>query len=144
MSSQAAIAKSNTVALDFGWALFGRAGGVVFAIVVALSCLGALTGAPSRRSLKRSANTSAFSCIGLPRARFIARQGPSSPPFASSTRPPAPVNSRGSLVYSTRIVARPYALSSCKLPLLLSSSSSVAAFVPFSGSQLLPFGPSTS
>jgi amino acid transporter len=59
-SSQAAIAKSNTVALDFGWALFGRAGSVVFAVVVALSCLGALTGAPSRRSLKRSSDDSAL------------------------------------------------------------------------------------
>jgi hypothetical protein len=45
--SQAVIAQSNTIALDFGWALFGRAGGVVFALVVALSCLGALTGAAS-------------------------------------------------------------------------------------------------
>jgi hypothetical protein len=43
--SQAVIAQSNTIALDFGWALFGRAGGVVFALVVAFSCLGALTGA---------------------------------------------------------------------------------------------------
>ncbi|KAH9041337.1 APC amino acid permease [Lactarius pseudohatsudake] len=40
----AAIAQSNTVALDFGWALFGRAGGVLFALVVAISCLGVLTG----------------------------------------------------------------------------------------------------
>ncbi|KAI0275346.1 amino acid/polyamine transporter I [Gloeopeniophorella convolvens] len=40
----AALAHSNTVALDFGWALFGRAGGVFFALVVALSCLGAMTG----------------------------------------------------------------------------------------------------
>jgi len=133
-SSQAAIAKSNTVALDFGWALFGRAGGVVFAIVVALSCLGALTGAPaSRRSLERSSNDSAFSLIGPPRARFTARQGPSSHPFASSTRPPAPVNSHVPLVYSMRIVAHPYAPSSCKLPLRLFSSSLVAAFVPSSG-----------
>ncbi|KAH9973240.1 amino acid permease-domain-containing protein [Lactifluus volemus] len=38
------IARSNTVALDFGWALFGRAGGILFALVVALSCLGVLTG----------------------------------------------------------------------------------------------------
>ncbi|KAI0297574.1 APC amino acid permease [Multifurca ochricompacta] len=41
---RAAIARSNTVALDFGWALFGRAGGMFFALVVALSCLGVLTG----------------------------------------------------------------------------------------------------
>lgn len=40
----AAIARSNTVALDFGWALFGRAGGILFALVVAISCLGVLTG----------------------------------------------------------------------------------------------------
>lgn len=40
----AAIARSNTVALDFGWAVFGRAGGVLFALVVAISCLGVLTG----------------------------------------------------------------------------------------------------
>jgi len=38
------IARSNTVALDFGWALFGRVGGVLFAFVVAIACLGVLTG----------------------------------------------------------------------------------------------------
>ena len=36
---------SNTVALDFGHAMFGRIGGIVFAIMVALSCFGALNGA---------------------------------------------------------------------------------------------------
>ena len=41
---QVVIARSNTVALDFGWALFGRAGGVLFALVVAISCLGVITG----------------------------------------------------------------------------------------------------
>lgn len=45
-SSQAAIARTNTIALDFGWAVFGRAGGVLYALVVAVSCLGVLTGAP--------------------------------------------------------------------------------------------------
>jgi hypothetical protein len=49
--SQAAIAESNTIALDFGWALFGRPGGIVFALVVALSCLGVLTGAPLQMPL---------------------------------------------------------------------------------------------
>jgi hypothetical protein len=35
---------SNTVALDFGRALFGPIGGVVFAVMVAISCFGALNG----------------------------------------------------------------------------------------------------
>lgn len=35
---------SNTVALDFGRALFGPAGGLLFAFMVAFSCLGALNG----------------------------------------------------------------------------------------------------
>jgi hypothetical protein len=35
---------SNTVAVDFGRALFGSAGGVVFAFLVAISCFGALNG----------------------------------------------------------------------------------------------------
>ncbi|KAG2134414.1 amino acid permease-domain-containing protein [Suillus bovinus] len=35
---------SNTVALDFGRTLFGPAGGVVFAVMVAISCFGALNG----------------------------------------------------------------------------------------------------
>lgn len=36
---------SNTVALDFGRAMFGRVGAVVFACMVAFSCFGALNGA---------------------------------------------------------------------------------------------------
>lgn len=36
---------SNTVALDFGRALFGPIGGSVFAFMVAFSCFGALNGA---------------------------------------------------------------------------------------------------
>lgn len=35
---------SNTVALDFGRALFGPVGGMVFALMVAISCFGALNG----------------------------------------------------------------------------------------------------
>ncbi|KAG0707713.1 L-methionine transporter [Suillus ampliporus] len=35
---------SNTVAMDFGRAIFGPAGGVVFAVMVAISCFGALNG----------------------------------------------------------------------------------------------------
>lgn len=35
---------SNTVALDFGRALFGPMGGMVFALMVAISCFGALNG----------------------------------------------------------------------------------------------------
>jgi len=35
---------SNTVALDFGRALFGPIGGTIFAIMVAVSCFGALNG----------------------------------------------------------------------------------------------------
>jgi hypothetical protein len=35
---------SNAVALDFGRVLFGPVGGVVFAIMVAVSCFGALNG----------------------------------------------------------------------------------------------------
>ncbi|KAF8522271.1 amino acid permease-domain-containing protein [Hysterangium stoloniferum] len=38
------VAKSNTIALDFGHALFGRVGGIVFACMVAFSCIGALNG----------------------------------------------------------------------------------------------------
>ena len=36
---------SNTVALDFGCALFGPVGGSIFAFMVAFSCFGALNGA---------------------------------------------------------------------------------------------------
>ena len=35
---------SNTVAMDFGRALFGPLGGSIFAFMVALSCFGALNG----------------------------------------------------------------------------------------------------
>lgn len=38
------VAKSNTVALDFGRSLFGPIGGVLFAVMVAISCFGALNG----------------------------------------------------------------------------------------------------
>lgn len=38
------MARSNTVALDFGRALFGPVGGVPFAVMVAISCFGALNG----------------------------------------------------------------------------------------------------
>jgi amino acid transporter len=38
------VSLSNTVAVDFGRALFGPAGGTVFALVVAFSCFGALNG----------------------------------------------------------------------------------------------------
>lgn len=36
---------SNTVALDFGRALFGPVGGSIFAFMVAFSCFGAMNGA---------------------------------------------------------------------------------------------------
>jgi len=42
---QDTVALSNTVALDFGRALFGPIGGTVFAFMVAVSCFGALNGA---------------------------------------------------------------------------------------------------
>ncbi|KAI0374983.1 amino acid transporter [Pilatotrama ljubarskyi] len=41
---KATVGLSNTVALDFGRALFGPVGGVVFAAMVAFSCFGALNG----------------------------------------------------------------------------------------------------
>ncbi|KAI0726492.1 L-methionine transporter [Fomitopsis betulina] len=41
---KATLARSNTVALDFGRALFGPVGGVAFALMVAISCFGALNG----------------------------------------------------------------------------------------------------
>lgn len=44
------VGHSNTVGLDFGKSIFGAAGGVVFALAVALAGFGALTGA-SRHSL---------------------------------------------------------------------------------------------
>lgn len=36
------VKRTNTVALDFGSAIFGSTGGIVFAIIVAFSCFGAL------------------------------------------------------------------------------------------------------
>ncbi len=41
---QATVGLSNTVALDFGRAIFGPIGGSIFAILVAISCFGALNG----------------------------------------------------------------------------------------------------
>ncbi|KAI1795792.1 L-methionine transporter [Ganoderma leucocontextum] len=41
---KATVGLSNTVAIDFGRALFGPVGGVVFAAMVAFSCFGALNG----------------------------------------------------------------------------------------------------
>jgi hypothetical protein len=41
---QNTVGLSNTVALDFGRALFGPIGGSVFAFMVAFSCFGALNG----------------------------------------------------------------------------------------------------
>ncbi|CBQ71983.1 related to large neutral amino acid transporter 1 [Sporisorium reilianum SRZ2] len=38
------VKRTNTVALDFGSAIFGTAGGIVFAFLVAFSCFGALNG----------------------------------------------------------------------------------------------------
>jgi len=39
------VSRSNSVAMDFGRALFGSAGGTIFAFMVAFSCFGALNGA---------------------------------------------------------------------------------------------------
>ena len=36
--------RSNTVALDFGRAIFGAIGGIIFSAMVAISCFGALNG----------------------------------------------------------------------------------------------------
>ncbi|KII88471.1 hypothetical protein PLICRDRAFT_111101 [Plicaturopsis crispa FD-325 SS-3] len=41
---KATVGLSNTVAMDFGRALFGPAGGTIFAFMVAFSCFGALNG----------------------------------------------------------------------------------------------------
>lgn len=38
------VGMSNTVALDFGHAMFGPIGGSIFALIVAISCFGALNG----------------------------------------------------------------------------------------------------
>lgn len=37
------VASSNTVALDFGHAVIGKFGGVIFSALVAISCFGALS-----------------------------------------------------------------------------------------------------
>ncbi|KAI0807498.1 L-methionine transporter [Fomes fomentarius] len=42
---KATVGRSNTVAMDFGRAVFGPVGGAVFAAMVAFSCFGALNGA---------------------------------------------------------------------------------------------------
>ena len=44
LSSQDIVAQSNTVALDFGRAVIGPFGGVLFAVMVAISCFGAMNG----------------------------------------------------------------------------------------------------
>ncbi|TFK76407.1 L-methionine transporter [Pluteus cervinus] len=41
---KATVGSSNTVALDFGRVLFGKLGGIIFAIMVVVSCFGALNG----------------------------------------------------------------------------------------------------
>lgn len=41
---QGLVTLSNTVAMDFGRALFGTVGAVVFSVMVAVSSFGALTG----------------------------------------------------------------------------------------------------
>jgi amino acid transporter len=50
------VAQSNTVALDFGAKVFGKTGAVIFSVVVAVSCFGALNGSfyTSRQSLRLS------------------------------------------------------------------------------------------
>jgi amino acid transporter len=48
------VSSSNTVALDFGRALFGPIGGTIFAIMVAVSCFGALNGKNFCEHLKSS------------------------------------------------------------------------------------------
>ncbi|KAG8746914.1 hypothetical protein FRC10_003085 [Ceratobasidium sp. 414] len=44
MCGESTVARSNTVALDFGRELFGNIGAVVFACLVAVSCFGAVNG----------------------------------------------------------------------------------------------------
>ncbi|KAF7294914.1 L-methionine transporter [Mycena indigotica] len=44
LAQQNTISLSNTVAMDFGRALFGPIGGTIFAFMVAISCFGALNG----------------------------------------------------------------------------------------------------
>ena len=43
-SLQNIVSLSNTVALDFGRVMFGPIGGSIFALMVAISCFGALNG----------------------------------------------------------------------------------------------------
>jgi hypothetical protein len=43
-ATQNLVGLSNTVAMDFGRALFGPLGGTLFAFMVAFSCFGALNG----------------------------------------------------------------------------------------------------
>lgn len=51
---KATVGLTNTIALDFGRALFGPIGGSVFAFLVAISCFGALNGqAPTSPALDR-------------------------------------------------------------------------------------------
>ena len=38
----ATVASTNTVALDFGRVILGRAGAIIFSILVSISCFGAL------------------------------------------------------------------------------------------------------
>lgn len=45
---------SNTVAMDFGRAIFGSVGAVVFSVVVAVSSFGALSGLPTRHHTSTS------------------------------------------------------------------------------------------
>ena len=51
MAVKGVVSRSNSVAMDFGRALFGSAGGTIFAFLVAFSCFGALNGEPSPVSL---------------------------------------------------------------------------------------------
>lgn len=44
INMQNLVGLSNTVAMDFGRALFGPLGGTLFAFMVAFSCFGALNG----------------------------------------------------------------------------------------------------
>jgi len=44
LRGESIVERSNTVALDFGRALFGPVGAVIFSVMVAISCFGALNG----------------------------------------------------------------------------------------------------
>ena len=79
---EAAIARSNTVALDFGWALFGRAGGILFSLIVVIACLGTITGAHILRRisichplLPRPYSTSFLTASPLWKTPFILTHG---------------------------------------------------------------------